>query len=140
MPKLFHLFVGAAALLWIAAAANSQPQRYDGDRDDRYSRYGREPLDRVRADLNRAERDLNYLSEDEMRRFRRVREGIVDFQRNWERGRFDREALNQTIRGLESLVERSRLRPRDRDLLADDARRLREMRERNDRGGSGYRR
>jgi hypothetical protein len=135
MPKLSHILFAAAALIMIAPDMNAQYR----DRDDRYRTYGREPLDRVRADLNRAERDLNYLSQDEMRRFRIVRDRIFEFQRNWERGRFDREALNETIRGLDSIIDRYRLRPRDRDLLADDVSRLRDMRERYDRGG-GYRR
>ena len=135
MQKLSHILFAAAALLWIAPGVNAQYR----DRDDRYRTFGREPLDRVRADLNRAERDLNYLSQDELRRFRIVRDRIFEFQRNWERGRFDREALNETIRGLQNIIDRYRLRPRDRDLLADDLSRLRDMRERYDRGG-GYRR
>jgi hypothetical protein len=135
MQKSSRILFAAAALLVIVPGVNAQY----GDRDDRYRTYGREPLDRVRADLNRAERDLNYLSQDEMRRFRIVRDRIFEFQRNWERGRFDREALNETIRGLDSIIDRYRLRPRDRDLLADDVSRLRDMRERYDRGG-GYRR
>jgi hypothetical protein len=69
-----------------------------------------------------------------MRRFRIVRDRIFEFQRNWERGRFDREALNETIRGLDNIIDRYRLHPRDRDLLADDVSRLRDMRERYDRG------
>ena len=135
MQKLSHIIFAAAALLLIAPGVNAQYR----DRDDRYRTYGREPLDRVRADLNRAERDLTYLSQDELRRFRIVRERIFEFQRNWERGRYDREALNGTIRGLENIIERYRLRPRDKDLLVDDVSRLREMRDRHERGG-GYRR
>ncbi len=133
MHKLSQVICAAAALFLIAPAVNAQYGER-GRGDDRYRTYGREPLDRVRADLNRAERDLNYLSNDEMRRFRVVRERIFEFQRNWERGRFDREALNETIRGLDNIVARYRLRPRDRDLLADDVSRLRDMRDRYERG------
>jgi hypothetical protein len=135
MKTLSQFIFASAALLLISPGVNGQYR----DRDDRYRTYGLEPLDRVRADLNRAERDLNYLSQDELRRFRVVRDRIFEFQRNWERGRFDREALNETIHGLDNIIDRYRLRPRDRDLLADDVSRLRDMRERYDRGG-GYRR
>jgi hypothetical protein len=140
MQKLSQFLCGAAALLMIAGVANAQPPRDRDDRDDRYRSYGRESLDRVRADLDRAGRDMNYLSEDERRRFSRVRDRISEFQRDWERGRFDREALNETIRGLESIIERSRLHARDRDTLARDVSQLREMRERYERRGGGDRR
>jgi hypothetical protein len=132
MYRLSQVIFAGAALLLIAPAVNAQYG--DRGRRDSYRAYGQEPLDRVRADLNRAERDLNYLSSDEMRRFRFVRDRIFEFQRNWERGRLDREALNEAIRGMENIVDRYRLRPRDRDMLADDVSRLRDMRERYDRG------
>src|ERR1039457_1075451 len=136
MQKLSDFLVGAAALLMIAGVANAQPPR---DRDDRYRSYGREPLERVRADLERAERDMNYLIEDARRRFRRVRERVSEFQRDWERGHFDREALNETIRGLENIIQRDRLHRRDQDLLAGDVSQLRRMKERYERGGDGDR-
>jgi len=119
--------------LWLLAAAlfmflgvNAAAQRY-GD-DYYYRNWGRAPLDRVRGDLNRAERNLFYLSEDEMRRFRHTRDAIGDFQRDWERGHFDGHALDEAIGGLNALVERSRLHERDRDILADDRNRLRDLR------------
>jgi len=133
MSRLIHRLVVGGALLVIGGAANAQPPgRYD-PRDNPYHTYGREPLDRVRGDLNRAARNLNYLSEGEMRRFDRVRERIAEFQRKWERGRFDREDLDEVIAGLNGLIERNRLRPRDREILMDDVERLRHLRERYDR-------
>jgi hypothetical protein len=111
-------------LLVLPNASNAQP------RDPRYQEWGREVCARVQGDLTRAERDLRYLSEDEVRRFNGVRARVGEFDRKWERGRFDREDLDEAIGSLARLVERARLRPRDRDLLADDLRRLRGMRER----------
>jgi hypothetical protein len=122
-----NLWFLAAALLMLLGV-NATAQRY-GD-DYYYRHWGREPLDRVRGDLNRAERNLSYLSEDEMRRFRHIREAINDFQRNWERGRYDGPALDETIGGLHALVDRSKLHQRDRDVLADDLHRLRDLRDR----------
>jgi hypothetical protein len=135
--------IGLASL---AAGVNAQDWRYR-DRDDyRYNEYrqpyGREPLDRVRADLDRAANDLFYLSRDDMRRFQHVREEIAEFQSKWERGWFDRRELDDVIVTLQRVVEYNRLRPVDRDLLANDLYRLREIRERNRgyvNGGNGYR-
>ena len=109
-----------------------QDRDREGGYDRRYNEH-RAPLQRVRADLHEAIREVGYLSEDDRRRFFRVREGIVEFQRDWERGRYDRRALSEVIHNLESLVERGNLSERDCEILAEDAQRLREMWERMDR-------
>jgi hypothetical protein len=110
-----------------ASVTNAQP------RDDRYRSFGRESLDRVRGDLGRAERNLRYISEPEMRRFREIRDRLGNFQRNWERGRYDRGDLDATVGNLSTLVERAKLHRADRDILADDLSRLRDLRARMDR-------
>lgn len=110
-------------LLFTGRPAAAQP------RDPRYVEFGRETLAHVQHDLVRAERDLRYLSVEESRHFNVARDRVREFDRKWERGRFDREDLNEAIGSLARLVERDHLRPRDRDLLADDLHRLREMRE-----------
>jgi hypothetical protein len=132
MRRLIHTILIAGAFLVLGCTANAQ--RRPDSRDDPYRAYGRGPLDRVRADLNRAARDMNYLSEGEIRRFNRVRDRIAEFQGNWERGRFDREALDEVINGLNGVIDRSHLRPRDRDVLTDDLARLRQLREEHGRG------
>jgi len=119
-----------AVLLMAGASAYAQQDR---DRDDRYRAWGREPLDRVRADLDHAQRDLRYLGPEEVERFNRIRGQVSEFQHRWAQGRFDKDALDHVIEGLNHTVEHSRIRPRDRDILADDVRRLRELRERWDR-------
>lgn len=115
-----------AVLLMAGATAYAQ-------RDERYRSWGREPLDRVRADLDRTERDIRYLGNEEMDRFNRMRGQVSEFQHKWEQGRFDKDMLDHIIEGLNHTVEHSRIRPRDRDVLADDVRRLRELREHWDR-------
>lgn len=92
-----------------------------------YDRRAFEPLDYVRADLERAASDMRYLSHSEIKRIRKVREEIGEFQRKWERGRYDRGELNDVIRSLEKVVDRNRLQPRDRDRLLGDIARLREF-------------
>jgi hypothetical protein len=102
--------------------------------DPRFHEFGRGTLERVHADLERAEADLRYMPEEELRAFRRTRAGLHEFHRDWENGRYDRRALDSAIEGLERLVRHDRLRPRDREFLAGDLRSLREMRERIERG------
>lgn len=109
------------------SVTNAQP------RDDRYRMFGREALDRIRGDLGRAERNLRYISEPEMRRFYAIRDRLGNFQRNWERGRYDRGDLDATIGNLNVLVDRGHLHRVDRDILADDLSRLRDLRARMDR-------
>ena len=92
-----------------------------------YDRRAFEPLDHVRADLERAARDMRYLSHAEIKRIDKVREEIGEFQRKWERGRYDRGELNDVIKSLEKVVDRNRLQPRDRDRLLGDIARLREF-------------
>ena len=132
MRSLLHKSLAAAIFLLLAFGANAQYR--DRYRDDPYRTYGRGPLDRVRADLERAARHMNYLSEGEMRRFNRVQARIAEFQAHWERGTFDRADLDDIISNLRGVVERNRLRPGDRNILMDDVARLRALRDRNERG------
>ena len=127
MRTMKKLWFPAAALLMVWGVNATAQRRGD---DYYYRNWGHGPLERVRGDLNRAERNLSYLSDDEMRRFRHIREAINDFQRDWQRGHYDGRALDETIGGLHALVDRSRLHERDRDILADDLQRLRELRNR----------
>jgi hypothetical protein len=119
----------AAGLLLLGFGANAQP-RYD------YG-WGREPLDRVRADLDRAARDVRYLSGGDFRRFEHARQEIREFQEKWNRGKFDHHELDDVIGSLQSVVRSNRIRPRDREILMNDLERLREIRSRS---GGFYRR
>lgn len=136
MRGLIHLLV--AATLWTVCTPSSfaQPSRRYQDRgDSRYHQFGRGTLDRVRADIARAERSLHYIGPIEMRRFYRVRDGLADFQRRWERGHYDAPALDQAISGLQAIVDHSRINPRDRDFLRRDLFQLRDLQHRIERGG-----
>ncbi|MDQ6758939.1 MAG: hypothetical protein M3Z32_03605 [Acidobacteriota bacterium] len=128
MQSALRNTIVASGLLLFGFGMNAQA-RYD------YGR-GREPLDRVRADLDRAARDMRYLSGGDFRRFDHARQEIREFQEKWERGRFDRHELDDVIGSLQSVVRSNRIRPRHRDLLMDDLARLRDFRARS---SSGYR-
>ena len=126
MNPLIKKTAAVSMFCLMAATMQAQSGRYDRPYDGRYRR---EPLDEVRADLDRAARDMNYLSRPEMNRFNKVRHEIGEFQRKWERGKFDRRELDDVIRSLDQVVNRNRLHPRDRDLLLNDIARLRGFRD-----------
>jgi hypothetical protein len=113
--------------------ANAQDWRY------RDRGYDREPLNRVRADLERAGHDMYYLSGGERRRLNKAREEIGEFQTKWERGRYDKGELNDVISSVQHVVDHNRLQPRDREYLMEDLARLREFRARGGYSGYGYR-
>lgn len=136
MKQSIRSFATASVMLLFCCIGYAQPPR-DRGRDDRYHSYGQATLDRVRADLSRAQGNLRYVGEGEMRRLQNIQQNLAAFQRKWEHGRYDRDDLDRAIGELRSLVERGHLRPRDRDLLTDDVRRLRELRERIDRNTRG---
>jgi hypothetical protein len=139
MKRLLYTLITAAFLVTLGNPATAQPRpRYQERGDDHYNRFGRGTLDRVRADLGHAERNLHYIAPPEMQRFLNVREGLAGFQRAWERGRYNRADLDQAIVNLQILVDRARLHPRDRDMLAGDLNQLRDMRERIERGPRRY--
>ena len=122
--------VGDPAIVKLTCALGGTRRPEQGDQ---YRGFGRGILDRVRADLDRVARDADSFAGDEMRRFNRVRDRIAEFQSAWEGGRYDREVLSEVIGSLNAIIERSRLRARDRDSLAEDLSRLKELRERHDR-------
>lgn len=135
MRRLLTMLAVAAFSLASAGELSAQPRpRYQERGDDRYHRFGRGVLDRVRADLGRAERNLHYVAPPDMRRFMNAQEGLANFQRAWERGRYNRAELDQAIANLHALVDRGRLRPRDRDVLAHDLSMLRDLHSRLERG------
>jgi hypothetical protein len=110
-------------------------QDRDRDRDrDRY--WDRERLareyhgvfyDRLRGDLDRAER-ARYLREDDFRRFDRARRELREFEGKWARGYFDPRDMDGAIASVARIVEIPALRREDRDNLRDDLGRMRAFR------------
>ncbi len=114
-------------LLSLTASAQYQYPRGDGryyDRGD-YSRNGGDVFGRVRSDLDRAEAS-SYPNGGDRRRFDKVREELNEFQRSG-----NRRELNEAISALQKVVDHNRLAYRDRDVLAGDLYRMRDLRARN---------
>ena len=119
------------------------PDRRDVDRgpaDDR-DRFYREREDFYRGRdwrgqlFARVRQDLDFVSRysfrgDDRYRINNTYRELDDLQRDYASGRWDRRALADVIESLDRVVSDNRLSPRDREILRDDATRLRELRER----------
>jgi hypothetical protein len=110
--------LAGSAFLLLAVSANAQ-HNY---------RNGGGILERVRADLDRAE-SHSYGNGGDRKRFNNVRQELNDFRRSG-----NPHELNEAISKLQKVVNDNRLAPRDRDILADDLYRMREFR-----AGNGWR-
>jgi len=64
-----------------------------------------------------------------------TKKDLNDLQSKMESNRYDQPALERTIMAVEKVANDNNLSPRDRTMLQDDLRRLREFREHHD----GYR-
>jgi hypothetical protein len=61
---------------------------------------------------------------------------LNELQEKLAQGRYDERQLDDVMAALSSVVQNNRLSDRDRDVLNDDLRRMREFRERHDEWGA----
>lgn len=117
-------------LTGLTASAQYAPRdeyRYQ-TRDD-----GARLLDRVRADLDRAEAATLPFTGDRARVVRAQQE-VSEFQRRLDAGDYDRRGLDEAIANVQSVMDANHvMSDRTRDDLAADTSRLRELRLRLDR-------
>ena len=132
----FLATIASSTLLLFSVAASAQ--QYPPRADDRYyeNRDRGMFMERVQADLDRAE-STAYPSSSDAYRIARAREDMSDFQRKMDVGTYDSRALTAAIVSVQRIVDNNRLYDRIRDSLVDDLSRLRDMRERYE---SGYER
>jgi hypothetical protein len=92
-------------------------------------RYGnaRSLVARVQNDLRRAEH-FTPPNGKEKERYFNAQHHLSQFDRELERGRFDKDKLDEAIDDVKNVVENNTLSPRDRDVLSGDLRDLRELR------------
>jgi hypothetical protein len=81
----------------------------------------------VQNDLRRAER-FTPPNGKEKERYFNAQHHLSQFDRELERGRFDKDKLDEAIDDVKNVVENNTLSPRDRDVLSGDLRDLRELR------------
>jgi len=107
--------------------AHSGPNRGEGRRAMFFQNI-REDLDRATSDASRFGRDRYRLME--------TRQQLDELQSKLARGFFDERQLNEVVVSLRRIVDSNRLAPRDRDILAEDLRRLDDFRVRHDNYGA----
>jgi len=122
-------FLILPALLGIAVAA--QAQRYDaygqpdrGYYDDHSSRG--EAVDRAISDLRRT-RTAWFDHRDQQRIDKAISE-LYKFEDKLRRGRWDGDHLDRAIDNMKHLTESGRIPPRERDIIYNDTRALRDFR------------
>jgi hypothetical protein len=103
------------------------------DRNDEGYWQGR-LFQRVREDLDRVQQDTPKLSVDQYRLVE-TKHDLNELQNKMENHRYDQPELDRTIAAVEKVTTDNTLNSRDRDMLNEDLRRLRDFREHHD----GYR-
>jgi len=86
---------------------------------------------RVRDDLDHIQKATPTFSADQYRLVV-VKKELDDLQGKMESGRYDEAALDRTISSVERVANDNNISPRDKGLLMDDMRRLREFRDHHD--------
>jgi hypothetical protein len=139
MRHVFIYTAMAGLLLGMTASAQDRDRDRDDrsrDRDDqRYQdqrhdeSYWRGHLfERVREDLERIQSEKSRFNPEQYDLARTKRE-LNELQSKLESRGYDQPELDRVINGLERIVNDSNLSSRDRDMLNDDLRRMRQFRE-----------
>jgi hypothetical protein len=89
----------------------------------------------IREDLDRATSDASRFGGDRYRLVR-TRQQLDELQSKLSQGFFDGRELNDVVVSLQRVVDSNRLAPRDRDILAEDLRRLDDFRVRHENYGA----
>jgi hypothetical protein len=107
-------------------AQDRDDDRFYQNRDEGYWRG--HVFQRVREDLDHIQQATPKISADEYRIVDTKRD-LNDLQGKFDSGRYDEPALDRTIAAVERVANDNSLLPRDRALLLEDVRRLRDLRE-----------
>jgi len=110
-------------------AQGRDDDRFYQNRDEGY--WAGHLFQRVREDLDHIQQATPKFSADEYRLVV-VKRDLDDLQGKFETGRYDEPALDRTIAAVERVTNDNNLPPRDRVILQEDLRRLREFRAHHD--------
>jgi hypothetical protein len=138
MNHIIRKGLAAAGLLIFAGVAGAQdrdrrdrdPDWYHSDRDDRYrdDRWKARLFWQVREDLEHVQASTFPIGRDQYR-LQRTKQELNELQDKLARGVYDERELDEVIGAMQRVVADNRLSPRDRDVLSDDLKRMREYRE-----------
>ena len=115
-----------------------EDRRPAGEYRDRFFQgeaWRRSFFQRVREDVEHLEHSTIPFTGDRARLGRTAME-LNELQEKLAQGRYDERQLDDVMAALSSVVQNNRLSDRDRDVLNDDLRRMREFRERHDEWGA----
>jgi hypothetical protein len=115
-------FISTALLTVSAFGQYAAPQNAPQPQGDRAL------FDRTRMDLDRASA-YPYSSRADRKRFDEARRELFDFNSRFDQGRYEKHHLDEAIGHIQSVVNSNSLDPRDRGVLAEDLRRMRDYRE-----------
>jgi hypothetical protein len=91
-------------------------------------------VDRVQNDLQRAAH-IGRHDEKERERYDNAQRHLSDFDRQLARNKFDKDKLDDAINDVKNVVDHNTLDPHDRDMITQDLRDLRSLRQSR---GAGY--
>lgn len=128
MSRLVNMCVVMASLAMILTA-----QDWYRDREERFRGEGWRPhiFREVRTDLDHVW--SGRTADKERERLQRTEEELTKMQADLDQGRWDNGLLNDVIDSIGKSSNDQRLAPRDRDVLADDVKRLKEFQDQHNR-------
>jgi hypothetical protein len=134
MQRLFRGLIFSLTFVTLATMAQAQYGRDERYRPDSVSAL----IDRVHEDLNRGYAAW-HLSDGDRDRLTHAEHQLRDFAKKWQRGKFDKGELDESIAAVQHVLDNNHLSGRERDALWSDVEELRRMREAYDRHEIGYR-
>ena len=116
-----------------AFALNLAAQDWYHDREERFrgNEWRAHLFMHVRTDLDHVW--SGRASDKERARLNRTEEELSKMQADLDQGRWDNGILNDVIDSIQKSANDDRLAPRDRDVMADDLRRLKEFQDQHNR-------
>jgi hypothetical protein len=128
MKRLLTAGVILMALAWTAAAQDWYKEREERYRGDQWRPH---IFTQVRTDLDHVW--SGRAADRERERLQKTEEELTKMQADLDQGRWDNGILNDVIDSIRKSSDDQRLAPRDRDVLADDLRRLKEFQDEHNR-------
>ena len=129
--RIFTAAMTIAAFLALTAAA--QDWYHERDEHFRGENWRSQVFLQVRSDLDHIW-SARHASDKERTRLDKTKEELTQMQADLSHGRWDNGILNDAIDSIAKSSNDERLSPRDRDVLSDDVRRLKQYQDEHNHG------
>ena len=127
-----RLITAGAMLAALALSASGQDWYKEREQRFRGEQWRPHLFMHVRTDLEHVW--SGRAAERERERLQKTEEELAKMQADLDQGRWDNGILNDVIDSIRKSSDDDRLEPRDRQILADDLRRLKEFQDQHNRG------